>query len=74
VFASFSVLGALRLAKPTSIWARRFYPDGGRRMRRSEGRSTSRAARWSHRRERFYDLIGGAPHLGTKRDSGATPK
>jgi hypothetical protein len=74
VFASFSVLGALRLAKPTSIWARRFYPDGGRRMRRSEGRSTSRAARWSRRRERFYDLIGGAPHLGTRRDSGATPK
>jgi lysyl-tRNA synthetase class 2 len=71
VFVPFSVVGALRLAKPNSIWARRLYPEGGRRLRRSEARAASREERWSDRRERFYDLIGGAPHLGSKRDSEA---
>ena len=74
VFAPLAIVGAVRLAKPSSIWARRLYPQGGRRLRRSEARSESRAARWTRRRERFYDLIGGAPHLGSKRDSAATPK
>jgi hypothetical protein len=68
VFVPLSVIGALRLAKPTSIWARRFYPENSRRLRRSETRSATRDARWTHRRDRFYDLIGGAPHLGSKRD------
>ena len=74
VFAPLAIVGAVRLAKPSSIWARRLYPQGGRRLRRSEARSESRAERWTRRRERFYDLIGGAPHLGSKRDSAATPK
>jgi hypothetical protein len=74
VFTPFAIVGALRLAKPTSIWARRFYPEDGWRLRRSEGRSASREARWVSRRERFYDLIGGAPHLGSRRDSAAPPK
>ena len=74
VFVPLAVIGALRLAKPSSIWARRFYPENGWRLRRSEARAAFREARWSHRLEGFYDLIGGAPHLGSKRDSGATPK
>jgi hypothetical protein len=69
VFVPLSVVGALRLAKPGSIWARRFYAEDSRRQRRSEERAAARDARWSHRRERFYDLVGGAPHLGSKRDS-----
>jgi hypothetical protein len=71
IFAPFALAGALRLAKPTSIWARWFYPEDGRRLRRSEARSASRQARWGHRLERFYDLVGGAPHLGSKRKSAA---
>lgn len=67
VFAPLSIFGALRLAKPNSIWARWFYPEDGRRLRRSLTRSASRDARWARRLERFYDLIGGAPHLGSKR-------
>lgn len=74
VFPPLAVVAALRLAKPSSIWARRFYPAGGWRMRRSQARLESREARWTHRRERVYDLIGGAPHLGSKRDSLAKPK
>jgi lysyl-tRNA synthetase class 2 len=68
VFVPLSAVGAMRLAKPSSIWARRFYPEGSRRLRRSEARAEAREKRWSERRERFYDLIGGAPSLGSKRD------
>jgi hypothetical protein len=74
VFPPLVVVGAMRLAKPASIWARRLYPEDGRRMRRSVARSTARQERWADRKVRFYDLIGGAPHLGSKKDSTATPK
>ncbi|HEU5244452.1 MAG TPA: hypothetical protein VFU33_08635 [Gaiellaceae bacterium] len=74
VFAPLSVVGAARLAKPTSIWARRLYPPGSRRLRRSEARFAVREERWTRRRDRFYDLIGGAPHLGSKGDSTPAPK
>ncbi len=74
VFAPLSAVGALRLAKPTSIWARRLYPQGGGRLRRSEARYATREVRWTRRRDRFYDLIGGAPHLGSKQDSTPAPK
>jgi hypothetical protein len=69
VFLPLSLVGAMRLAKPGSIWARRLYPEDGSRMQRSEARAAARDERWSQRRERFYDLIGGAPHLGSKRGS-----
>ena len=69
VFALLSLVGSVRLAKPTSVWARLVYPDNGRRLRRSRERYAARETRWDPRRNRFYDLIGGAPHLGSKRDS-----
>jgi hypothetical protein len=69
VFVPLSLVGAVRLAKPGSIWARRLYPEDGTRMQRSEARAAARDERWSQRRERFYDLIGGTPHLGSKRGS-----
>ena len=74
VFAPLALVGGVRLAKPTSIWARRFYPEDGRRLRQSEERAVSREERWTHRRNRFYDLVGGAPHLGSKRDKPGVPK
>jgi len=74
VFPPLAIVAGVRLAKPASIWARWFYPDDGWRMRRSQARFESRDARWTRRRERFYDLIGGAPHLGSKRDPAARRK
>jgi len=74
VLPPLAVVGAIRLAKPTSIWARSLYPQGGRRLRRSEARFATREVRWTRRRDRVYDLIGGAPHLGSKRDSTPTQK
>jgi hypothetical protein len=60
-----ALVGALRLAKPGSIWARHLYPGHGRRMRRSRARAAIREARWAVRRNRLYDLIGGTPHPGS---------
>jgi hypothetical protein len=57
-----ALIGALRLAKPDSIWARLLYPESGRRMRRSLARYERREAKWADRRNRLYDLIGGTPH------------
>ena len=74
VFAPLAIAGTVRLAKPTSIWARRFYTEGSRKLRQSEDRAFSREQRWTGRRNRFYDLIGGAPHLDSKRDTNALPK
>jgi hypothetical protein len=57
LFPFASLAGAIRLASPTSLWARRFYNPSGRRFARAE-------ARWKRiraRRQRFSDLIGGAP-------------
>jgi hypothetical protein len=55
------LIGAFRLAKPSSIWARLLYPKSGRRMRRSLARYERRETRWTAHRNRLYDLIGGAP-------------
>jgi hypothetical protein len=56
-----SIVGAVRLATPHSLWAHRFYSPA--KLARSEARADRRDRRYTHRRHRFYDLIGGAPHL-----------
>jgi hypothetical protein len=51
------VVGAIRLAKPGSPWARRRYAAGSHKLARAE-------ARWGRieaRRRRFGDLVAGAP-------------
>ncbi|MFE4688874.1 hypothetical protein ACFRH6_02320 [Streptomyces sp. NPDC056749] len=56
-----ALIGAIRLARPASLWARRFY----RRRHRARARAVLRAyhhdVRWVGPRRRFQDLIGGAP-------------
>ncbi|MFH9614464.1 hypothetical protein ACH4MM_12175 [Streptomyces pratensis] len=56
-----ALIGALRLARPASLWARRFY----RRRHRARARAVLRAyhhdVRWAGPRRRFQDIIGGAP-------------
>ena len=68
VFPLLSLVGSLRLAKPNSVWARRLYPEHGRRMRRARARQEKRELRWAKRRNRFYDIVGGTPHLEPSRD------
>jgi lysyl-tRNA synthetase, class II len=51
------LVGMLRLAKPHSPWARRFYKEGSRRLKRSR----ERYARVERRRRRLMDAVAGAP-------------
>jgi hypothetical protein len=53
----FSIVGAVRLAAPSSPWARRRYPPDGHRMSRSQ----ARFKRVRARRRRLMNAIGGAP-------------
>jgi hypothetical protein len=52
-----SLLGAIRLATPTSPWARRRYPPEGTKMTRAQ----ARFERVRGRRRRMLDAVGGAP-------------
>ena len=61
VIPGIAIVGAVRLARPTSLWARRFYTDEN--LGRSRSRTALQDERYSHLKHRFYDAIGGAPHL-----------
>lgn len=56
-----AMLGATRLARPQSLWARRFYT--GAKLDRSRVRATLQDERYGRLKNRFYDAIGGAPDL-----------
>jgi hypothetical protein len=59
VFPPLSFVGVVRLARPTSPWARWRYPVDGRRMRRA----TERFERQARRYRRWQDRIAGAPSV-----------
>ena len=56
-----AAIGAVRLAFPSSLWARRWY--GAPKLDASEIRERTQHRRYAHLRHRVYDAIGGAPHL-----------
>jgi hypothetical protein len=59
IFPPLSLVAVVRLAQPTSPWARWWYPADGRRMRRA----TVRAERRARRYRRWQDRIAGAPSV-----------
>ncbi|MFE7387521.1 hypothetical protein [Streptomyces sp. NPDC057582] len=65
-----ALFGAIRLARPTSMWAKRFYRNRHRARSRAVLRAYHHDRRWAGPRRRFQDLIGGAPD----RARGPTPK
>jgi hypothetical protein len=54
------VIGAIRLAKPDSPWARRRYEPGSTKL----ALAAARYARHTERYQRFQDLVAGAPSTG----------
>ncbi|HXV33361.1 MAG TPA: hypothetical protein VD769_05065 [Gaiellaceae bacterium] len=62
IFVAFvALVASIRLAKPRSPWARRFYRPGSEQLARAEERQRCHDARWAPRTRRVLDLIGGAP-------------
>ena len=58
-------IGAIRLAEPGSLWARRRYEREGDKWRRAVERYARYEARWRPIKERAWDLIGGQPERRT---------
>ncbi|MFF7767615.1 hypothetical protein ACFZC7_14040 [Streptomyces massasporeus] len=56
-----ALIGAVRLARPTSPWAKRFYRNRPRARAKSGLRAYHHDRRWVGPRRRFQDWIGGAP-------------
>jgi hypothetical protein len=56
-----ALVSAVRLAKPSSRWAKRRYQAGGAKLRRA----TERDKRNEALQDRLFNLIGGAPSAGT---------
>ncbi|MET8243393.1 hypothetical protein ABZV31_02515 [Streptomyces sp. NPDC005202] len=56
-----ALLGAVRLARPGSPWAKRFYRRRPRARARSSLRAYHHDRRWSGPRRAFQDWIGGKP-------------
>jgi hypothetical protein len=59
LFPIVGLIGAIRLAKPGSIWAKRRYERGSRKL----ARATKRYARHTRRYQRFQDRVAGAPEV-----------
>jgi hypothetical protein len=64
------VVGALRMARPHSAWARRFYDTA--KLARADARAEQFDARWVVRRDWWTNLIGGRP--SDEVTSGATER
>lgn len=58
-----ATVGAIRLARLNSPWARRRYRKKPKKLARVERREARLDARWIAWRDAFFDLIAGKPHL-----------
>jgi lysyl-tRNA synthetase class 2 len=57
------IVGAIRVARPTSPWAHRRYGKKPKRLAKAQRREDHVNATWRAWREAFFDLIAGKPHL-----------
>jgi hypothetical protein len=58
-----AAIGALRLAKSNSPWARRRYVNNPSKLQRARRRDEGFHRRWRQRKHTVWDVIGGKPHL-----------
>jgi lysyl-tRNA synthetase class 2 len=57
------IVGAIRVARPTSPWAHKRYAQKPKKMARAQRREDHVNGTWRAWREAFFDLIAGKPHL-----------
>jgi hypothetical protein len=65
-----ALVGAIRLAKPGSPWARRQYATNAAKMERARRRDENFHQLWERRKHAVWDVIGGKPHLSLPRREG----
>lgn len=54
-----ALIGAIRLAKPDSVWGRRFYKENTKKLERAQQRYAAYSDKWRTRKEHAWDIIGG---------------
>lgn len=54
-----SLIAAIRLAEPDSVWAHKFYKKNGKKIIKSKKRYAQYEAKWRSKKEKAWDLIGG---------------
>ena len=60
VFIPFvAIIGAIRVAEPESIWAKKFYKPHGNKMKKTKKRYAHYHKVWRARKEKAWDIIGG---------------
>lgn len=52
-------IGAIRLAEPESLWARKLYTNSPKKLNESKARYASMRKKWFARKEYVWDIIGG---------------
>ena len=68
-----ALVGAIRLARPNSPWARRRYPKRPKKLAKAQRREARLDAHTIAWRDAFFDLIAGKPHLPSLPPAGAGP-
>jgi lysyl-tRNA synthetase, class II len=68
-----AMVGAIRLARLNSPWARRRYPSRPKKLARAERREARLEAHTLAWRDAFFDLIAGKPHLPSLPPAKADP-
>jgi len=68
-----AIVGAIRLARPNSPWARRRYRQRPAKLAKAQHREARLNAHTIAWREAFFDLIAGKPHLPSLPPVGAAP-
>jgi lysyl-tRNA synthetase class 2 len=64
VFIPFiALVGSIRIARPRSPWARKYYATRPKKMAKSRRREVRSNATWRAWKTAFLDLIAGKPHL-----------
>jgi lysyl-tRNA synthetase class 2 len=58
-----AIVGAIRIARLNSPWARRRYAKKPKKLAKARRREARLDARWIAWRDAFFDLIAGKPHL-----------
>lgn len=56
---SLAQIGAIRLAEPDSIWARKLYKRHPKKLAKSKRRYAKYERVWRSRKERAWDILGG---------------
>ncbi len=65
------LIGAIRVARPSSPWAHRRYADKPRKLAKARRREDRMNRTWRAWHTAFYDLLAGKPHLPSVAAEGA---